>query len=1058
MFFASFLHQNVTFTFLSEDNDVHLLKKKADWLKKFVEVMIFSYFCRIIETVKDMKRILLALLFSASALLAYPRYIGDVNNDNRINVSDVMLLVNIILGNNNDYEMIVADVNEDGKVNVTDVMCLIKIILGEDTPKEIEEVDALYVTYSDSGASYQMPSAWRNDVTVTINNGHVSIVNTNTTQEYVTVLSGTSDNGSLTYTGSYKTTIRLNGLTLTNPTGGCIDIEDGKRVSLEIVDGTDNSLTDGEGNQKAALYCKGHLEVSGGGTLDVTSQQKHAIRSKEYMELKKSAGTIHILRSVGDGIHAGQYFEMKGGTVTMDEVAGDGIQVEALLEGDDNDGQLTIKGGTLNITLIGSDASALKCDSLMTISGGIFTINSTGDDVKALKSKSDIHISGGTLSFTQSGGYLINEVTTDGETVSDPSFTAAVKSDGSILVTGGDITVRSTADGGRGLAADGNITISGGTLDVTANGSGGILDLNNSGSTARSYRLYVALPTSGGGGGSFGGRSAWTNVYLYDSDNNMVTQLTNQASFTVNGQTKTFYYHDFGGETTGSYYFKSDDYRSGGGGGSTYAIQSASFTLSLTGSDAFYNISNNYQTSGSKRTYSISNVTSTYADAVTATVEGDTYKAFCLKADGNITVDDGGITLSHNGIISKGLKADGTISINGGTITDAVGGTYMIIGTDPSYSTAIKAQNYIGTGGEINITATGDASRGISADGTLDISGGTYDITLSGDGATYTGNGETEGAGSRGLKSDGNMTLKGGTITILSSARGGKGIKVGTSSVTGAQGSQLIIGDETETGTGPTLTVSTTGSYLSTSSGGGMEEDYIGSCKAVKCMGPITIHGGEIYLSTTNKSGEGLESKSTITINGGTIESDTYDDAINAAATITFNGGNTWAHASGNDAIDSNDKTTGIVINGGVVIASGTSSPEEGFDCDNAAFIINGGTVIGTGGSQGGGMGGGGMPTSATQAYASLSSVSLTKGTYLSLKDNSGSVIFSYKLPQAVSRGNILVSSPSLSKGKTATIVYGSNSISNPVFSLWEGVYTTGATLSGGTSTSVTPK
>ena len=56
------------------------------------------------------------------------------------------------------------------------------------------------------------------------------------------------------------------------------------------------------------------------------------------------------------------------------------------------------------------------------------------------------------------------------------------------------------------------------------------------------------------------------------------------------------------------------------------------------------------------------------------------------------------------------------------------------------------------------------------------------------------------------------MTLKGGTITILSSARGGKGIKVGTSSVTGAQGSQLIIGDETETGTGPTLTVSTTGS------------------------------------------------------------------------------------------------------------------------------------------------------------------------------------------------------------------------------------------------------
>ena len=1015
-----------------------------------------------------MKRILAAVILSMSVLLAYPRYIGDVNNDDKINVADVMLLVNIVLENYNDYELVVADVNEDGIVSVTDVMCLINIVLGKADPKEIEEVDALYITYSDEGATYKMPSAWRSDVTVTVSDGHVNVVNTNTTDEYVTVLSGTCSNGSLTYTGSFKTTVRLNGLSLTNPTGGCIDIEDGKRVSLEIVDGTVNTLTDGTGNQKAALYCKGHLEVSGGGALNVTGQSKHAIRSKEYMELKKKTGTIHILGSASDGIHAGQYFEMKGGTVTMEEVAGDGIQVEALLEDDDNDGQLTVKGGSIDITLNGSDVSALKSDSLMTISGGTITIRSTGDDVKALKSKGDIHITDGTITVTQSGTYLVNEETIDGETVSDPSYTTAIKSDADIVVTGGVITISSTADGGRGLAADSNISISGGTLDVTANGAGGILDLSNSGSTSKTYRLYVALPTGGGG---MGGRSAWTNVYLYDSDGNIVAHLTNQASFTVNGQTKTFYYHDFGAETSGTYHFTSDDYKSGGGpgGGSTYAIQSASFNVSLTGSDIFYNISNNYQTSGSTRTYSINNVTSTYANATSATVEGETYKAFCIKADGDITVNNGNITLSHNGIISKGLKADSTITINGGTINDTVGGTYMIIGTDPSYSTAIKTQNYIGNGGEITITGTGDASRGISADGTLDINAGTYDITLSGDGATYTGNGETEGAGSRGLKSDGNMNLKGGTITILSSARGGKGIKVGTSSITGVNGAQLIIGEET--GTGPSLTVSTTGSYLSTASsggmggmGGGMNEDYIGSCKAVKCMGPITIHGGEIYLSTANKSGEGLESKSTITINGGTTESNTYDDAINAASTITFNGGCTWAHASGNDAIDSNDKTTGIVINDGVVIASGTGSPEEGFDCDNAAFIINGGTVIGTGGSQGGGggmggnQGGGGLPTSATQAYATLTSVSLTKNTYLSLKDNSGAVVFSYKLPNTTSQSTILVSSPRLSKGQTATIVYGSTSVSNPTTSLWNGSYTTGATLSGGTSASVTPK
>ena len=52
----------------------------------------------------------------------------------------------------------------------------------------------------------------------------------------------------------------------------------------------------------------------------------------------------------------------------------------------------------------------------------------------------------------------------------------------------------------------------------------------------------------------------------------------------------------------------------------------------------------------------------------------------------------------------------------------------------------------------------------------------------------------------------------------------------------------------------------------------------------------------------------------------------------------------------------------------------------------------------------------------------------------------------------------MLVSSPALSKNTSATIVNGSTAVSSPATSLWEGAYTTGGTLSGGTSTSVTPK
>lgn len=1026
-----------------------------------------------------MKRFLSLVVLCFCVVLASPKYIGDVNGDGVITVADVTAMVNIIVSSQsptggveaNDANRL-ADVDENGTIDKADLIALVDIILGNREAKWLDDddVDALYIDYTDEGVTYRMPAAWKPYVTVTVNGTDVVVTNTNETEEYVTVLSGSCADGSFVYNGTFKTTIVLNGLSLANQRGTCVDIEDSKRINLQLADGTTNSLADGS-TGKAALFCKGHLEVSKGGTLTVQGNVKHAISTKEYMEVKKTAGTITIAGAESDGIHVEQYFKMNGGTIVMRNVAGDGIQAEAKLDGEELDGQLIIQGGTIDISLMGSDVAALKSDLLMTIAGGNITVVSTGSDVKALKSDADIVVQDGTIDVTQSGGYFVNETTSGSTTVYDPSYCAALKAEGNVTVSGGSITVNSTADGGRGINTTGNIDIQGGILNINANGRGGALDLSSTGSTTTSsYRLYVSLPTTGGGGYQPGGQqqSAWKNVYLYDSAGNLVAALGNQKSFTVNGTTTTFFYYDFGTPTSGTYYLKSDDYSSSGWGGSTtYTIRTSNISLNLTGSDAFYSIANNYSTSGSTRTYTINNVTSTYANASSATEEGETYKAFCLKSDGDIYVSGGTLTFQHTGTMSRGLKADGTIAVSGGSINDTAAGDYMIVGADPTYSAAIKCVTYMGSEGEVTIQGTGSASRGISADETLTISGGTYDITLTGDGSTYTGNGDTEGAGSRGLKSDGDMLLQGGTITIDCSARGGKGIKVGTSEVSGVNGARLTIGNASAAGQGPTLTVRTTGSYLATESssgggnpwggGGSMDAGFIGSCKAVKCMGPIEVYGGEIRLSTTSDGAEGLESKSTITFNGGTLESDSYDDAINAASTITFNDGYVWAHASDNDAIDSNDSSTGIVINGGVVIASGSNSPEEGFDCDNAAFVVNGGIAIGTGGSQGGGGGSGGLPTSAKQPYVTLSSLTLSAGTYLSLKSNSGTVVCSYRIPRTTSQATVFMTAPQLKSNSSATVVYGSTSVSNPSTSLWEGAYTTGATLSGGTSRSVTP-
>ena len=58
-----------------------------------------------------------------------PSLKGDVNNDGRVNVSDVTALINMILGLTEKDEAR-ADVNGDGRVNVSDVTALINIILG----------------------------------------------------------------------------------------------------------------------------------------------------------------------------------------------------------------------------------------------------------------------------------------------------------------------------------------------------------------------------------------------------------------------------------------------------------------------------------------------------------------------------------------------------------------------------------------------------------------------------------------------------------------------------------------------------------------------------------------------------------------------------------------------------------------------------------------------------------------------------------------------------------------------------------------------------------------
>ena len=54
---------------------------------------------------------------------------GDVNNDSKVNVADVMHLGNYILGNTKSIPLTASDMNEDCNISVTDVMKIVNIIL-----------------------------------------------------------------------------------------------------------------------------------------------------------------------------------------------------------------------------------------------------------------------------------------------------------------------------------------------------------------------------------------------------------------------------------------------------------------------------------------------------------------------------------------------------------------------------------------------------------------------------------------------------------------------------------------------------------------------------------------------------------------------------------------------------------------------------------------------------------------------------------------------------------------------------------------------------------------
>ena len=185
-----------------------------------------------------------------------------------------------------------------------------------------------------------------------------------------------------------------------------------------------------------------------------------------------------------------------------------------------------------------------------------------------------------------------------------------------------------------------------------------------------------------------------------------------------------------------------------------------------------------------------------------------------------------------------------------------------------------------------------------------------------------------------------------------------------------------------------------------------------------------------------------------MTIDGGVIVINSYDDGLNSSSHMHINGGDITVIATNNDAIDSNGN---MYIAGGTIRAFGASAPECGIDANEEggySVVFTGGYLLACGGSNS-------TPSTSasTQAYVSTN-LSLSAGATVELKDGD-TVLATFTVPENYTtssqpgfgggpgggrpgggpggnQGNsgVLISCPGLTSGSNYTMSSGSSSAS----------------------------
>ena len=429
------------------------------------------------------------------------------------------------------------------------------------------------------------------------------------------------------------------------------------------------------------------------------------------------------------------------------------------------------------------------------------------------------------------------------------------------------------------------------------------------------------------------------------------------------------------------------------------------------------------------------NITSATTTALDLESKGNAY----LVVSGTNKLTDG-TTEDHKGTLySKGkllISGDGSLDVYG-TYKNGIHGKSNIV-IDKGVNLYVKSTENNGikagddmfiNGGIINVEVSADGGKAINGDADITINGGRTTVIATGNGTweadeTLTYGGDTKAAA--GIGSDGIFYMNGGELYAKATGSGGKGVKADLEGyITGGkiriitEGGLYYSNGSTESHNYTGNTDNLPAAYTSSPKGmkiGTKEEDGT----TTTTYGVLQISGGDIMIRTSGNNAEGIESKGTFDVNGGTVMVYAHDDALNSTGDMTFTGGTVVAVGTNNDAIDANGNMN---IKGGTIIACGANGAEAGIDInEQKKLYITGGYLFAIGGRVDGNLG------STTQGIITTTgSVSANSTVGIS---NSSKTLYTFTMPPVTysSNNTIIISTPDLTSGSSYTVKTSSTS------------------------------